>query len=250
MQNDSCYSDNIINETGAGNCISWFDEQDTALIPHTRWETPGNTAYWPASLVIDWGQRIRIKRIAIYDDTPSDYNGSSYEHREGALELQTGEPFQWKVKMEIPMQNEGRWKYIETDFVTRYIRLLKKSLETYNWQDQGPFMCDVNINEVIFYGTPVQDDPEPCQASAPEGQPKYTMDEMIGVNTFCYDSPEFQRIFGMLREYQPWQWFGVHSLTDSFRWIAPKTFIPKICIRPFPEKYAWTCTGMWMNKYG
>src|SRR5690554_571023 len=47
--------DMIINETGSGNHMAWFDEQNFDTVPVTHWDTYGVQTFWPAGIIIDLG---------------------------------------------------------------------------------------------------------------------------------------------------------------------------------------------------
>ena len=83
--------DMIVNEVGSGEAMKWFDEQDATAVPVTRWQTSGNTACWPAGLVIDLGREFLIDSIRLFDME------KAYRAEGGRLEIATGRPFEWSV---------------------------------------------------------------------------------------------------------------------------------------------------------
>ena len=63
----SITEDMVINESGSGNHMAWFDEQQLDREPSTYWKTYGVATYWPAGLVIDLGKRYQITEVWVFD---------------------------------------------------------------------------------------------------------------------------------------------------------------------------------------
>lgn len=220
-------ADKIINESGSGNASYWFDEQDTSLIPSTRWETPGSYVYWPASILIDLGETCRIKGIAVFDGKKSGNNGDKYEHEGGELEIQSGVPFHWQKERVVQLSNDGQWHYYKFDLNSRWIRLVKSNTERYKWESSGPYVCDLNINEVIFYGhkPDIKNSSPDKQVSNP--RPSYSIDQFIGVNANDYSNPRYLIPFGSLRDPIPLDNYETKNLAEPFGWKVPHKYHPE-----------------------
>ena len=147
---------NIINTTGYGDAMAWFDEQERDSVPQTYWITSGITSFWPAELIIDLGRRFKITRISVYDGKIGKHNGSHYEISKGVLTISAGQPFEWKDSLEYALSNEGKWQDLDWNAESRYLRLKKSSTEQYLWQGLGPYNCDLAINEIILEGYPLE----------------------------------------------------------------------------------------------
>jgi hypothetical protein len=229
-------SANIINESGTGNAFNWFDEQDTTLNPLTHWETPGNFAFWPASILIDLGEVSRITGIAIFEGNKSDHNGLYFEHRDGQLEIQSGKPIEWKPEFSVHLNNDGTWHFYKLDFKSRWIRLVKSNTSWYTRKSLGPFICDVNINEVVLYGIQPELKITKQAKSAEDEIPSCSFDHFIGVNTHSQTDIKYLTPFGTFREDHPWHWYGVESTSDSYSWKAPTIYDPENFYRNFINK--------------
>jgi hypothetical protein len=192
--------DNITDESGMGNCIYWFDEQDVTATPDTRWETPEDTACWPAGMVIDLGQSYQISKIGLYDAVNTG-SGSAGGFSQGIMQVFTGEPFRWVLECEYQAKQEGCWTYIKSGFTTRYIRLVKKCARDRVQKDQ--FSCDLSINEVVFFGVPVDKAFSPGIIPVEQTNQKYSMDDMMGINTSGIARSEDHSMAGSLKTCVP-----------------------------------------------
>ena len=208
----------IINETGYGKVMHWFDEQDTTLNPKTMWETPGLKSYWPAGIVLDLGNEYHISSIKFFDGEISDKNISNeFEHQGGKIIVSGGTPFNFTKKSDYKLTNSGKWSTIKIDIETRYLQIKKEATKQYFWKEYGPFQCDVNIYEVIIEGYPtgkkVRDIPVPIIRKTP-----FTFDEYIGANSYMWIPDSISEAVGFIREYHLWSWNGVKNIADSIDW--------------------------------
>jgi len=192
--------DNITDESGIGNCIYWFDEQDVTATPDTRWETPEDTACWPAGMVIDLGQAYQISKIGLYDAVNKG-SGSAGGYSQGIMQVFTGEPFRWDLECEYQAKQEGCWTYLKSGFTTRYIRLVKKCAR--DWVQEGQFSCDLSINEVVFFGVPVDKAFSPGITLVEQTNQKYSMDDMMLINTSLTARSECHNASDSLRTCEP-----------------------------------------------
>ncbi len=211
---------NIINETGYGKAMNWFDEQDTNNMPVSHWETPGLSSFWPAGVVLDLGQSHYLKVIKIFDAFPSDTNISGeLEHNGGRIIISSGVPFNLKKNTEYLLRNNNTWVTIELNIETRYLQVLKESTKQYYWKEYGPFECDVNINEVVIEGYPTEKkESEQVQQSPAGSLEQLTFDQYIGANSYMWIPDTIAEAVGFIREYHPWKWNGVTNLSDSLDW--------------------------------
>lgn len=211
---------NIINETGFGNAMDWFDEQNTDSVPQTSWATPGITAFWPADLVIDLGRKYRINGIRLFDGKIGKYNNSHYEIQKGILKISAGKPFGWNDSVKYELKNAGQWTEIAWSTETRYIQLQKISTEQYYWQKLGPYNCDLAINEIILEGYPIEkEQPAPVSKHVPLG---ITVDQFIGMNSYMWTPGKVHDAVNIVREYHNWRWNGVTQEKAPISWAPLK----------------------------
>jgi len=203
--------DMVVDETGAGGSMSWFDEQDVNVEPTTSWQTNGMSSFWPAGLVIDLGRRYRISEAWIFD-------GPKADHVEGGiLKLESGTPFEWENERSVEMQNSSDWIKVNWLVESRFIHLQKNATVQYNKDTEFPRNCDLAINEVILMGYPLENEPAPKPKSIPVAF-NITMDKMIGMNSYINTIDKVHEAVGCVREYRPWQWNGVTDLTTPINW--------------------------------
>jgi hypothetical protein len=229
----------IINEAGYGNAMAWFDEQDRTRSPQTAWETPGQKDFWPAAIDIDLGQSFHIQGFWIFDGPKSNFNGSDYEHCSGRLELKTGKPFSWKNQKTYKPVNDSAWHYVQLDVTSGFVQLQKVSTMSYMWNGTGPYQCDPEIREIILCGFPEKqgDSVKPGtpagalsnQGPDVENKPEkrqirnsaVTMNEFIGINSYCWSPEYYNSQMGFIREYHHWSINGVLSGDDPICWNIP-----------------------------
>ncbi|MGV8137488.1 MAG: hypothetical protein AB2L20_19920 [Mangrovibacterium sp.] len=211
---------NIINETGYGHALDWFDEQNKDSIPQTYWFSPGITSFWPAGLVLDLGRKYKITRISLYDGKIGKHNGSHYEINKGVLSVSGGKPFEWNEPVQYELKNAGQWVEIEWNVETRYVQLQKIATEQYFWQGTGPYNCDLAINEIILEGYPLEkEQPEPESEHVPSG---ITVDQFIGMNSYMWTPDRVHDAVGNVREYHSWSWNGVPDEQTPVSWEPVK----------------------------
>jgi len=211
---------NIINETGFGNAMDWFDEQTKDSVPQTYWASPGITSFWPAGLIIDLGRKYKITSINLYDGKIGKHNGSHYEINKGELKISTGKPFEWNDSVKYELKNTGQWEEIEWVAETRYIQLQKISTEQYLWQGLGPYNCDLAINEIILEGYPLEkEQPAPVSKHVSLG---ITVDQFIGMNSYVSTPDKVHDAVGNVREYHNWSWNGVLDEKTPISWEPVK----------------------------
>lgn len=230
----------LINETGYGNIMAWFDEQDTARIPKTQWETPGQKDFWPAGIVIDFGQIYKITGVWIFDGPKSFYNGSDFEHKGGTLEIKTGQPFDWENQISYALSNDSAWHFVSFETSSRFIQFLKVPGETFMWNNSGPFQSDLEIRELILCGYPENNKNHEKAILLPEIYQKgkdialnttsdstqnnrnhrFSMDQFIGVNNFFWSPASYNSQIGFIREYHHWKQNGVNSVNDPVSWFS------------------------------
>ncbi len=210
----------IINETGFGDAMEWFDEQNADSVPRTYWATPGITSFWPADIVIDLGRKYRISSIRLYDGKIGKYNGSHNEISGGVLKISSGKPFNWKDTVQYELTNSDGWKEILWDAETRYIQLQKISTKQYMWQGLGPYNCELAINEIILEGYPLEkEQPEVVREHSPSG---ITVDQFIGMNSYISTPDKVHDAVGNVREYHNWGWNGVSDEETPISWEPVK----------------------------
>lgn len=201
----------VINETGSGTCMAWFDEQDMNATPTTRWYTERMTSFWPAGLVIDLGCKYKITEIWVYDASKEDRAQS------GQLKLSSGKPFDWSNSKSVDMQNSNAWVKKEWNAETRFIQLQKNATVQYNKEAKFPENCDLAINEVILKGYPLEK--APLAIEKPKFVPfNITMDKFIGMNSYITTPDKVHEAVGCVREYRPWRWNGVTNLETPINW--------------------------------
>lgn len=207
--------DMIVNEVGSGEAMKWFDEQEATAVPVTRWQTSGNTACWPAGLVIDLGREFLIDSIRLFDME------KAYRAEGGRLEIATGRPFEWSVVASPEMKNEGRWVDVAIGKRTRFLHLVKQATVMCNLDGQYPENCDINIGEVMIYGRPME---KVQTIKKPRGKhpEAVTMDRFIGMNSYIDTDERLYEAVGTVREYRPWQWNGVLSTETPISWEPMK----------------------------
>ena len=122
----------VVNETGSGDAMLWFDEQDISAKPTTRWKTAGNTNCWPAGLVIDLGRDYLIESISLFDLQ------KAYRAEGGRLEIAVGKPFAWTTVASPTMENNSKWRVIAIGKRTRYLHLVKHATAMCNLEGEFP----------------------------------------------------------------------------------------------------------------
>lgn len=205
----------VINEVGSGDAMLWFDEQTAASAPTTRWKTSGNTACWPAGLVLDLGREYEIESIRLFDME------KAYRAEGGRLEIATGRPFEWQEATSVDMENRGEWRTVAIGRRTQYLHLVKHATVMCNLEGEFPENCDVNIGEVIITGKPLG---KSTKAKKPHGKrPKpVTMDRFIGMNSYIDTDERLYDAVGTVREYRPWRWNGVDDVSKPISWEPMK----------------------------
>lgn len=203
----------VTNESGSGDCMSWFDEPDLNKTPITRWITSGNVNCWPAGLVIDLKRVYRIHAIHVFDAS------KSYRVEGGYLKISGGRPFEWGDSITQPLCNAGRWIEVNCPMETRYIQLQKNATVMCNLDGRYPENCDLAISEILIEGEPVGEvetmvrvvgkRPEPC-----------SMDLFIGMNSYINTPDKVHEAVGCVREYRPWDWNGVTDLQTPISWAT------------------------------
>jgi hypothetical protein len=210
----------IINETGFGNAMGWFDEQNTDSVQRTTWATPGITAFWPADMVIDLGRKYKITSIRLFDEKIGKHNGSHYEIQKGILKVSGGKPFGWNDSINYELKNGGQWVQLQWNAETRYIQLQKISTEQYYWQKLGPYNCDLAINEIIIEGYPVEKEQlAPVSKHVNTG---VTVDQFIGMNSYMWTPDKVHDAVSIVREYHHWGWNGVKDEKTPISWAPLK----------------------------
>lgn len=201
----------VINEVGSGDAMLWFDEQTAASAPTTRWKTSGNTACWPAGLVLDLGREYEIESIRLFDSE------KAYRAEGGRLEIATGRPFEWQEATSVDMENRGEWRTVAIGRRTQYLHLVKQATVMCNLDGQYPENCDVNIGEVIIIGKPIGKVHKTKKARGKRPKP-VTMDRFIGMNSYINTDERLYEAVGTVREYRPWKWNGVLSTQTPISW--------------------------------
>ncbi|UZR95289.1 hypothetical protein [Chondrinema litorale] len=203
--------DMVINETGYGKHMAWFDEQEANETPTTRWETYGVKTYWPAGIIIDFGSKYKIREILIFDGE-KERNISG-----GELQVSTGAPFNWQDSIKVQMDNANSWITLNCNYETRYLHLEKLATNFYNQSAEFPENCDLAIKEVIIKGYPLEDTSPKVTQTTPENF-GITMDEFIGMNSYITIPDKLHEAIGLVREYRPWGWNGVTDLETPINW--------------------------------
>jgi hypothetical protein len=203
--------DMVINESGSGDMMAWFDEQDLETTPTTRWRTEGMTTFWPAGLVINLGRKYKITEVWIYD-------GPKENHIEGGqLILASGKPFEWENLKPVNIQNSTAWTKIDWAAETQYIQLQKNATIQFNIQAEFPQNSDLAINEIILVGYPVES--EIAETKKTEHVSfNIPMDQFIGMNSYIHTPDKVHEAIGCAREYRPWRWNGVTDLETPINW--------------------------------
>ncbi|MDX2431536.1 MAG: hypothetical protein QNK35_11405 [Bacteroides sp.] len=219
----SIEADQLINETGFGAAIHWFDEADTLTVPLTTWHTPGTESYWPASVIIDFGQEIYIEELKVFDGEKSEKNESGeWEHRGGGLRFFMGSPFQWTEIGSLDLANNNTWQSFPLGQKMSFLRIEKVSTESYFWKEYGPFHCDVNIGDIVVIGHP---DPgkkkEDSGTQVPQSpQARFPMQDFIGANSYKWIPDSINKAVGIIREYHHWGTNGVLDLDSGYTWYS------------------------------
>jgi hypothetical protein len=203
--------DMVINESGSGDMMAWFDEQDLDATPTTRWRTEGMTTFWPTGLVINLGRKYKITEVWIYD-------GPKENHVEGGqLILASGKPFKWENLKQVNIQNSNTWTKIDWATETQFIQLQKNATKQFNLNAEYPQNCDLAINEIILFGYPLEKKmPEKNQTEHVAFN--IPMDQFIGMNSYIYTPDKVHEAIGCVREYRPWRWNGVTDLNTPISW--------------------------------
>lgn len=201
----------VIDESGSGAYMAWFDEQDLNAQPSTRWDTYGMRTYWPASLVIDLGRKYQITAIWVYDGEKED------RVEGGILQVSSGKPFEWGSAKTLELQNKAEWVKLDWQAETRFVQLQKQATVQYNKGSEFPENSDLAIREVILMGypleekIPVDEKPEHVAFNIP-------MDQFIGMNSYIHTPDRVHEAIGCVREYRPWRWNGVTDLETPIDW--------------------------------
>lgn len=203
--------DMVINESGSGDMMAWFDEQDLDGTPTTRWRTEGMSTFWPAGLVINLGRKYKITEVWIYD-------GPQENRVEGGqLILASGSPFEWSNLRPVNIQNSNAWIKIDWTAETQFIQLQKNATTQFNLQAEYPQNCDLAINEIILFGYPV-DSEIPETKENEHVAFNIPMDRFIGMNSYIHTPDKVHEAVGNVREYRPWRWNGVTDLETPINW--------------------------------
>lgn len=201
----------VVNESGSGDFMAWFDEQDVNATPVTSWNTEGMTSFWPAGLVIDLGRKYKITEIWVYD-------GPKAERAQGGkLILSSGKPFEWVNSKSVEMLNSKAWIKIDWAAETQFIHLQKNATEQVNKNALYPENYDLAINEVILKGYPLEK--EVSLAQKPDRIAfNIPMDQFIGMNSYINTPDKIHEAVGCVREYRPWRLNGVTDLKTPINW--------------------------------
>jgi len=215
----------IVNESGLrddqgrGDYPNLFDEQSaiTNTAPEgpaiTHWRTGGNSANFPAGLIIDLGREYDISNIYWYDGAPMTHNGWDIEVKGGRIEVESGTPFNWTTRINQTLANDAAWKNSTTTFRTRYIHIEKFSTTTYSWSTYSGFAADAPLMEMVIYGTPAgtsQPPQEPANTHTPLNIP---MNKFIGGDSWWFGDTTTFKAVGMVRAYHPLSRSGSNSVT-------------------------------------
>ncbi len=201
----------VINETGSGEHMNWFDEQDTTAVPETMWDTYGVTSYWPAGLAIDLGCKYQINSVWVFD-------GKKEKNIEGGvLQISSGKPFAWENTHVLEMQNSGKWLKLDLNTETQFIQLQKQATKQFDKTNEFPKNCDVAIQEVVIVGYPIEE--KLVEDVAITQKPvTTTMDKFIGMNSYINTPDRVHEAVGSVREYRPWRWNGGVDLETPIDW--------------------------------
>ena len=203
--------DMIIDESGSGVFMNWFDEQDLNGTPKTRWDTYGMVSYWPAGLVIDLQRKYRIESIWIFDAE------GSHRVKGGRLKVSRGEPFDWKDSLSVDMKNAGKWIKLDYSYETRFLQIQKHSTIPHIAEGYFTENYDLAVNEVVIMGYPLEDMP-PEKAKLEFVSFNVPMDQFIGMNSYITTPDKVHEAVGSVREYRPWGRNGVTDLTEPISW--------------------------------
>lgn len=203
----------VTDESGSGDYMSWFDEQDLNKTPVTRWVTSGNVNCWPAGLVIDLKRMYRIHAIHVFDGS------KSYRVEGGCLKISGGRPFEWEDSIRQPLCNAGKWIKVNCPMETRYIRLQKNATVMCNLDGRYPENCDLAINEVLIEGESAGEVETVVRAVGKRPEP-CSMDLFIGMNSYINTPDKVHEAVGCVREYRPWRWNGVTDLQTPVSWAT------------------------------
>lgn len=205
--------DMVTDESGSGEYMSWFDEQDLNKTPVTRWVTSGNVNCWPAGLVIDLKRMYRIEAIYVFD-VPK-----SYRVEGGYLKVSGGRPFEWCDSVVQPLHNTGKWVRVNCPMKTRYIQLQKNATVMCNLDGRYPENCDLAINEILIEGEPAGTAEAVVKPAGKRPEP-CPMDLFIGMNAYINTPDKVHEAVGCVREYRPWGWNGVTDLQTPISWAT------------------------------
>lgn len=203
--------DMVINETGSGEHMAWFDEQDVKQIPTTYWNTYGMSTYWPAGLIIDFGREFMITELWVFDGDKVDKLAG------GILQVSNGEPFNWEDPQSLALSNGNEWVKMAYGKKTRYLQLQKQATATYDNGKAFPENHDLAIREVVIMGYPIGDTVS-TEPNAPHNLTPVSMDEFIGMNSYIHTPNRVHDAVGVVREYRPWRWNGVMDLETPIDW--------------------------------
>ncbi len=179
--------DMVLNEYVQGDATVLVDEQQEAGYPDTgnggtpvtTWE-PGSAEWiYPCYAMIDLGGLCNITEIYIFDTDGED-----------AVDVFTGEPFNWNLALTDSLKNNGTWNPHQLNTESRFIRLKINSPDT-------------KFSEIVVYASRLEEiepTPEPTAHERP------TMDQLIGMNAFIDDPPGRMAAGGFVREYHSWMW--------------------------------------------
>jgi len=203
--------DMVINETGSGEHMAWFDEQDIGQIPMTHWETYGMSTYWPAGLVVDLGREFMVTELWIFDGKQADNLAG------GVLQVSSGRPFEWKDPQSLAMSNGNQWVSMPYGKKTRYLQLQKQATATYDSGKEFPENHDLAIKEVVIMGYPIGEATEKEPGITHQATP-VAMEQFIGMNSYIQTPDRDHEAVGIVREYRPWRWNGVTDLETPIDW--------------------------------
>lgn len=203
----------VTDESGSGDFMAWFDEQDLSKTPVTRWVTSGNVNCWPAGLVVDLKRMYRIEAVYVFDAP------KSYRVEGGYLKIEGGRPFEWRDSTTQALRNKGRWVKIACPMETRYLRLQKNATVMCNLDGKYPENCDLAINEILIEGEPIGE-VEPVVKPAGKRPEPCPMDLFIGMNSYINTPDKAHEAVGCVREYRPWGWNGVTDLQTPISWAT------------------------------
>lgn len=200
-------------------------DQEKAVNLNT-WRIGGGDASWvDPSLSVKLDREYRLTEIYFYDGekyAPSFWpqEGSPYEVAGGKFYVYSGET----KLVDYTLTNEGKWVKVSIDggLVTDSLKFVKETGgEVYYWSnaDQswgrfGPYICDVNIAEVVLFGVPLGEDPIPEEEPEPEPEPEeqeppdfgYTFGDTVGTNSFFNEDLKNYENINFVREYHNWVW--------------------------------------------